>query len=101
MTQLCSYCGSTYDLLGGHTCTPTFAATSTGGVVQHTYTSGCDGHHPPGPCPAKPYARPAVRLLLENLSDLSDAELDLLADRLTPRIEQRLRQLAHQRGERG
>ena len=21
-------------------------------VAQHTYTQGCDGFHPPGPCPA-------------------------------------------------
>jgi len=20
-------------------------------VTQHTWTPGCDGHHPPGPCP--------------------------------------------------
>jgi hypothetical protein len=94
MTQLCTYCGSTYDLLGGHTCTPTFM--STGTVVQHTYTNGCDGHHSPGPCPAKP--RPVVRLVLENIDALSDADLDALADRLAPKIEQRMRRLQRLRG---
>lgn len=93
MTQLCTYCGSTYDLLSGHTCTPTFMATVT--VAQHTYTNGCDGYHPPGPCPAKP--RPAVRLVLDNLEALSDIDLDALADRLAPRIVKRLRELAPQR----
>ena len=98
MTLLCTYCGSTYDLIHGHRCTPTFMASGTASVAQHTYTNGCDGHHPPGPCPAKPQPRPAVRLLLENLDALSDTDLDALADRLTPRIEQRLRKLARARG---
>lgn len=96
MTQLCGYCGFTYDLISGHTCIPTYASASTGMMVQHTYTNGCDGYHPPGPCPAKP--RPAVRLVLENLDALNDADLDALADRLAPRIERRLRELAQRRG---
>jgi hypothetical protein len=96
MTQLCTYCGSTYDLLGGHVCYPTIATTSTGMVAQHTYTSGCDGHHPPGPCPATP--RPAVRLVLGELDALTDIDLDALADALAPRILDRLRQKARREG---
>jgi hypothetical protein len=36
MTQLCYYCGSTYDLLGGHSCTPTRAASGTAGMTTVT-----------------------------------------------------------------
>lgn len=31
-------------------------------IAQHTWTAGCDGHHPPGPCPGYEEELTAVAL---------------------------------------
>jgi hypothetical protein len=67
--------------------------------TQHTYTEACDGHHE-GPCPIPPVTqRHLIPTPISTLVDqLSEADLERLADRLSLRIEQRIRRAARARG---
>jgi hypothetical protein len=108
-TGYCGFCGTAYDLIGGHTCTPTIMASGTA-VAQHTSTPQCDGGHAPGPCPTghgittgyctcgtiydptightcPPPTSAAPNLAAEARVELSDADIDRIAKQVKATFE--------------